>query len=394
MKLQDILNNPSLLDTVGETDEVSRDVMAIERPNDEVSLLAIDDRPKVIIKSQKDPTDDLVLLKRGEEAVLPEHCDGGYVVWCADTEETWYAPDKQCLDANFIYRDDLEIVPVEDEIQAQEFVMSKNKDLLPGVITRKTCYVLDNPGTESYEVYYDPSYPAQRYGKSTPQGTFVHQYKNRFYRDMAILALDESYTKSSVKAAKEFIKKQLKDNEAIIVSDGAAIENTIGHAFFYIDSSCLTKVSEATFPSDENQKVLISEVNGAYRALSMCAERKKKYITYYYDNTSILNVFKNRKTEYIEEIKRYKDLCATMTDKGYVINFVEIHPKTGENRAAENAALMYFHNTCDGMCREIIDVFSRDFTQRAMLGNRNGQSIKDIRPQQKKNYNNGGYRRY
>lgn len=369
------------------------------RPTEQVELLAVSKESKAHIKTQRDPTDDLLELKampteEAFELMLEAGGGVGYLVWCPITMQAWYAHNKLCLDQNFIYRDDLEILCIEGTTEAYTWLTERIGELNFGIITCKKCYILDNPGNETYEVYFDSNYPSIKYGKATPQGCFVHCYPNRFHRDMAILELDELYSNSSNKQAGKLTAKPFAPNEAIIVSDGAWMKDTCSFSFYYLDSKSVIHCTEGTIPSEPDQAVLISEINGAYNALKKCMERAKGVITYYYDNTSILNVFKNRKTEYIEEIKRYKDLLEKMFNLGYKINFVELHPKTGENRDTDNKALQFFHNRCDSACRDMADVFKKDYRAFTTNGSKDGKTLAQVHDESKpkpRNNNNRGY---
>ncbi len=377
------------------------------RPEEEVQLLAVSEESTAHAKSQRDPTEDLVEFKLfPDETAFAEmiESEGGYLIWCANTQQMWYALTKLCLNQNFIYRDDLEILEIADTVTAYAWLSERLKDVNFGIITCKKCYILDNPGNETYEVYYESNYPAIKYGKATPQGCFVHAYPNRFYRDMAILELDDLYANSSNKAAGKLTARPFAKNEAIIISDGAWMKDICSSSYYYLDDKSLVHYTEGTVPSEPDQAVLIAEINGAYLALKKCMEHAKGAITYYYDNTSILNVFKNHKTEYISEVKRYKDLLEKMYNMGYKINFVELHPKTGENRDTDNKALQFFHNRCDAACREMADICKKDYKAFTVNGSKDGKTLAAIheesKPKPKNNnrsYNNnrGGYgRRY
>lgn len=345
----------------------------IVRPSDEYQLEALlTDDTVVERRESADPTPDLRLLPKGSAIEVTDDMLNGYLVWCANTEETWFAPTVICLNQNFIYRYDLEILQVTDVKAASEWVHERNDKLMPGLVTRKTCYILDNPGIEKYEVYYDPYYPAQHYGKCSPQGTTVRQYKDRFHRDIAILDLDSKYAKASAKSASNMASKELSEDQAIIVSDGALIHRNASFAFYYMDCESVVKSAECMLPSSKEQGVIIAEINGAYRALSMCFNRRKTDITYYYDNTSIVSAITSKRTDSIPEVKRYKKLLDKMYQLGYKINFVEIHPKRGTTRDDENKALVYFHNSCDAECKTMADLFHRDYRGHAAEGNKYG----------------------
>ena len=375
----------------------------VARPTEEVDLLSVSKESIYAQRTQLDPTKDLITIDRVFNSLDEMTSSGciamnGYLVWCARTEETWFAPTKLCIDQNFIYREDLEIFTVDNLESAWQWHAERGNKVNYGVNHCKKCYILDNPGNETYEVYFDSNYPALRYGKSTPQGCVVHQYPNRFHRDMAILRLDELYSNSSNKRAGELTTRKFAPNEAIIISDGAWMREVCSFAYVYLDDRSVIQCVEGTMPTEPDQAVLIAEISGAYSALKRCVDNRKSVITYYYDNTSILNVFKNRKTEYIEEVKRYKDLLTRMDTLGYKVTFVELHPKTGEDRADDNKALTFFHNRCDSLCREMSDIVKKDYKAFA-VNNKPKDSkpaktvIEESKPKPKNN-NFKGYNRY
>ena len=366
--------------------EVKNDTasVTVERPSTQYTLEAILRDGFTVEHSTCDPTPDLITLQKGPDIKVPDNATSGYLVWCKDTEETWFAPTEQCLNQNFIYRDDLEIFAIPDWDSAQEWAYERNKNLMPGLITRKTCYILDNPSIEKYEVYYDPSYPSQQYGKCSPQGTTVRQYKDRFQRDMAIMELDMKYSKQSRKSAKAMISGEMGPDQAIIISDGAYIHGNSSCSYFYMDSQGIIKNSECVLPSVKEHGVIIAEINGARRALSLCMGRHKTDITYYYDNTAVVSLLTSKRMDAVSEVKSYKKLLEKMNSLGYKVNFVEIHPKRGETRDEENKALMFFHNACDAECRYISNLFVRDYKGYASTGNKEGTTYAGINQRKKK----------
>ena len=406
MNLKELIANAGFetsddVEEIADSKKLHRGNTVKARPEVEYELKSIYEEDFERKKTQKDPTDDLVFLPKGNiDAAVAQVSVGGFMVWCGNTQEMWFAPTKLCLDQNFIYRKDLEIIEVTSIDDAKIFYEDRSGYLLPGVITRKKCYILDNPAGECYEVYYESNYPSMKYGKATPSGMFVYNYENRFHRDMAIVELDELYSTASKKTAESLVAKKLKPNEAIVISDGAWLKETCSSACYYIDVDSMLNLVSGKIPSEPDQAVLISEITGATLALGICHAKGKRCITYYYDNTSIVNVFKNRKTEYIEEIKAYKELLETMDKEGYSVTFVELHPKTGEGDAVDNKALCFFHNNCDRECREIADIFKKDYKTVAMAGERNGRAYSDVKKEttnRGKNFNGrangkpGGY---
>lgn len=371
-----------------EREKKHRAKTVVERPNQEFKLATITVEDFERKKYQKDPTDDIVEIKRRgldyEDFVAEKFAEAGYAVWCKDTLQLWIAPTELSLNQNFIYRGDLEIYKYESVDDLWSVYNKTVRGVNPGVITRKKCYILDNPAGETYEVYYESSYPSLKYGKATPNGMFIHSYDNRFHRDMAIMELENTYSEASKKMASNMIAQEMGALDAIIVSDGGWMKDTCSSAFYYIDAAGIAKMSKANLPSEPEQAVLIAEINGAHAALSFCMAQGKKNIKYYYDNTSIINVFRNRKTEYIQEIKSYKELLEKMDKEGFNVQFIELHPKTGDNRDMNNAALMFFHNYCDKECRELADIFKKNYRFIANDGDESGTSYKQVKEQFKK----------
>lgn len=368
-----------------------RSKTALERPRQEVGLKRINSEDFERKKYQSDPTSDLVEVARGlntDQITALLEIEFYAMVWCDNTMQTWIAPTKLCMDQNFIYRDDLTIITDKDE--SIKFYSEHGAVANPGMAPRLTCYILDSPAEERYEVYYDPGYPSLKYGKATPNGMFIHKCRDRFHRDMKIMELDTLYEESSETRAAELTKKSMGTDEAIIISDGCFMKDVCASAYYYLDNTTLIKMAQGIIPTEPEQAVLISEISGAVSALQMCRLKGKKIITYYYDNTSILNVLRNRKTEYIAEIAEYKKLLQQLDEEGYEVTFVELHPKTGENREDTNKALMYFHNYCDKECQDMVRVFSKDYRSIAQSDSPKGKTYKDAKRDfgGKKNFNN------
>lgn len=368
-----------------------RSKTVIERPKTEFTLKSVTLEPFERKKYQSDPTDSLLEIEGGltEDSFATIFCayecakEGTAapyaLVWCANTMQTWVAVDKLCLDQNFIYREDLEIIKPDGIDAAWSFYKERGGAVNPGISTRKTCYILDSPADEHYEVYYDSNYPALKYGKTTPNGMFVHKCKDRFHRDMKIMELDKMYQEESQQRATKLTKKELSANEAIVVSDGCFMKNVCASSYYYLDATSLIKMTQGIIPTEPDQAVLISEIAGATSALQMCLLKHKKKITYYYDNTSILNVLRNRKTEYIEEIVEYKKLLETLDNAGYQVTFIELHPKTGEERDTTNKALMFFHNYCDKECQDMARVFGKDYRSIAIGDGSEGKTYQQVK---------------
>lgn len=106
-----------------------------------------------------------------------------------------------------------------------------------------------------------------------------------------------------------------------------------------------------------------SDINGAYWALKKCMERAKAEITYYL---------------------------------GYKINFVELHPKTGETRDTDNKALQFFHNRCDAACRDMADICRKDYKAFTTNGSKDGKTLAKLQEESKPKPKNprGNYNSY
>lgn len=378
--LEDVINSRVSEEEMG---TVKRTFGVKERPKGFVELKSL---TRDVVEEKRingKATADLIVLEQGVlsslELLYEVAGKSGYLIWCADTYEMWYAPTQLCLDSNFIYRDDLEIKPIGvNDAELLEWYNSKVEGHNYGIVTCKKCYILDNPACETYEVYYNSNYPSLHYGVATPKGCTVHSYANRFQRDIAILELDELYSNTSNKEAGKLITKPMAENEAIIISDGAWIKGTCACAYVYLDNKAVVKNVEGVVPTDTEQAILIGELLGAFNALMLCYVRKKTNITYYYDNTNVPLLFKNKKLSAIPEVVEYKKLLIMMHNEGYNVTFVEIHPKTGENKAEENKALMFFHYQCDFACREIADIFKKNYKAFATNGSKDGLTYNQL----------------
>lgn len=367
MLMSDVLHNGSVVTETEEQLSVG------------VTLKAIIDSAPVQEVAPAAPTKDLIKLAKGSDLEFPDNVRaGGYFIWCEDTKETWYAPDTKVLDDNFLFRGDLTIIEVTDVQRAKQEVLNHNEGLFPGEVTRKSCYVLDNPSIEKYEVFYDPAYVTQRYGTCSPKGTCVLRYKDRFARDADILKLDKKYTTTSALEANRVVSELLDRKQAIIVSDGAMANSNISSTFIYIDDSGVVKQSESRLPSDVTQGVIIAEIRGAYNALSLCYSRRKTNITYYYDNTAIVDILSNTKNNSIPEVRKYRELCAKMDAAGYSINFVDVHPKRGDH-TADNKAVLFLHNLCDSSCTDMLDLFNKNYAGHAVQSKADGKTYNSIK---------------
>lgn len=367
-----------------------------ERTPNLVELKAVSTESVRHTKSKKGPTDQLIEVGPALTE-LPTGIGIGYYIRCEDTGQTWYAPDEETLNANFIFREDLQIELVEDSAAFMALYSKAGALDQLGVYKSKVCRILDNPAAELYEVYYDSAYPMIKYGKATPQGTSIHKYPDRFHRDFAIIELDELYANSSIKLARELTKHSLDADSAIIITDGAYLKNMQASATYYLDNLVVHHSVEGRAPEDDTQAVLLSEINAALMALTMCYVKKKHSISYFYDNTSIINVFRNRKLDYLETVKDYKALIARMDREGFSINFYELHPKSDADKDNLNKALVFFHNRCDAACTDMADVCKKDYANHIQKGPATSTYSKDVKKTipSKNNYNNknNSYRR-
>lgn len=321
---------------------------AVEKAN---ALLVDQDESVKRMKYQKDPTSDLI-------EVFKDRCPkftkaGAYYVFCEDTEQAWYCPTQDCLDSNFVYRDDLTIYKLDskDDLQAAygETIEKVNRNY----ITKKTCFILNNPAAMTYEVYYEPTYPAVKYGKQTPSGMCTLRYKNRFHRDLDIMRLDELYASMSCKKAGD-TKKQLDDDEAIIISEGCCIADLCAEVFYYIDKTSVVKITEGCACVGEEQLKIL----GAINVLSFCQLRGKKKITYVCNSNDVtLNVFKNNEAERSNEVKAYKKLCNEMVEKEYTIKFAELQLEDNEDADEQDRAFKLFKGYCEKECQDMVNIF-------------------------------------
>ena len=380
------VSDSELITQQKECDDRKKNNKCLERPDAEYVLKSISLEQEESTKSQKDPTSDLIEVSVGLSQMelqdrYPKALQSGYLVWCENTKQMWHAPTKLCLDKNFIYRKDLTIFEVHDAFEAAEFYSMAASAFDPEVVTRKSCYILNNPAAETYEVYYESSYPTEVYGKATPNGMNITKYENRFHRDMAIMQLDKMYSTNSAKRIGKLLNKPMESDEAIIISDGCLIRNVCACSCYYIDDSTLSKFTQALTPSSKEQGVLIAEIKGATNALLLCKLNGKKRITYYYDNTSILNIFRNKRMEYVSEISAYKKLLEEMHREGSSITFIELHPKNQPEGTEINKALAFFHNNCDKECRDMANIYVRDYKDIALSNEGQGKTYRDTRRQ-------------
>lgn len=343
------------------------------------------------------PTAELQTVCKGldPELALSFLChefDGteAFFVYCEKSEDVWIAPNNNCLNENFLYRGDLIIWPCRSE---REFIACYRKlniqELSPTKDVRKSCYVLDNPVNESYIPYYTPSYPALRYGKSTPDGMYIHKFKDRFERDAFIKLLDKSYSDSSCKEAKEYAKQSMGQDEAIIVSDGCYMNGCCAASCWYMDAETVFHLTQGLSASNELRASTIAEVVGAYNALCLCQAKGKRKITYYYDNKSIVYSLFSKRVQTSEEISKFVNLVKQLDSEDYIVNFVELHPKNSESRKNTNAALMYLHNRCDRDCRDMVGIFSGKYRANATKDTKKGRTYRQLESASKRGRGRG-----
>lgn len=404
-RLIELLSSTIDEDVLKEIEKEAKKDKKLVRPENRVELNALNEDIIISEKTEKDKTKDLVELECGlsrdefwDIFTNNHECRNSNsmcYIYDKNTTYGYVAPSEECLNKNFIYRGDVEIYHCATLEDVWNCYSDTSGKYAKGYIPRFACYILDNPGIEKYEVYYDSNYPKMTYGLATPKGCMIYKYPNRFHRDMAILGLDKLYSQASKIRAREFTKMELKNNEAIIVSDGAYLRNACACALFCITNDQIMKVSSGFLASDETQSVLCAEISGAFDAIKIAVDlHHKTSIKYYYDNTSILNVFKNRKTEYLPEVKTYKDYLMSLKNRGIEIEFIELHPKTGDDRQLDNKALTFFHNACDTECRELADIFSKRYDTLAIACNKKGVGLDKVnQPKPVNKSKNMGYKK-
>ena len=297
-RLIDLLASTVDHKTVEEIVDIQSKQESLKKPEELIELQAVYEECEAYQKTEKDKTDDLIELETGLDLDSlrdiigykdDENCDW-YLVFDTNTKYSYLAKDLVCLNKNFVYRGDVEIITCKSISEVVERYMETSGKYTHGCMPRFGCYILDNPSIEKYEVYYDSNYPKMQYGLATPKGCAIHKYKDRFHRDMAILELDILYSQASKIRAREFTKMELKPNEAIIVSDGAYLKNACLCAIFYIAADQIMKLSVGFLASDETQSskelsCILSNIN--YRV-----NTKKDIAGYYiYSDTETYSEF-------------------------------------------------------------------------------------------------------
>ena len=365
--------------------------ITIEKPTKAVQLLAAhEDEAEVKKYVLDDKTDDLVTLPYGKTKdcfeVLNKVIGPGFIVYDIYSKETWYAPDIICLNKNFVFREDVRIVQVENKQEAVDTWLTFNEDIAPSRLYSRFKYILDDPTAGIYWPFSSPDYVPKHYGKPILQGTVIHKCKNRFQRDSLILMLEQKYTSESEKDVREIGKTELSDDEAIIVSDGSSKESTVSYCYYYMDNKSILRQSGCcTLANDVKCTSSVAEIIGALNAIKQCVAQGKHIIKYYFDNSVIINVFKSHKLDNIAEIREYKDYLNQLNAVGYEILFCDLHPKTDKQKYKLNKALTYIHNSCDSECIAIAKMHYRNYAKKAMVDESKGNSLSRIvKPQQPK----------
>lgn len=383
MTLKDVMSN----EVVEDLNQPS--LKKLKRPSEVLDLKSIRSEFIEISKQDYNATPELIEVNIScsdpvQKTETQVYGDGSFLIQDINTKQVWIAPNELVLNNNFIYREDIDIFKIsnEDEFRKTLQVMLEAHPF--GVKPSRVCYILDNPVLECITPYYNSASVLQMYGVSTPRGCFIHKYPNRFIRDMAILKMNKKYTTASKRNLK-LLSKDLKPNQAIIVSDGAFLKNISANSMFYIDDKSIISMQEATIPSIPEQSVLISEIKGAINALSMCVAKNKRDIIYYYDNTSIVNCFNNKKLEYIDEVRDFKELIRALASSNFNVYFKEVHPKNiqddEENDGellAERKGIKYFHNLCDDRCTEAAQIFNRGYKELISTNVEKGLTLADL----------------
>lgn len=361
----------------------------LKRPDNEVDLENNLSEFDGIVKSELPATDELNEIKVSLSDPLQTdlssyELDRGYLIRDINTCQIFVVPSKKALNNNFIYRDDLDIREFSNKEEFREIAQGYLELHPVGALNSRVQYILDEPAIEKYTPYYNHQLVIDKYGVTTPRGCFIRKYKDRFERDIALLKMDSKYKELSKSKAGEVVK-ELKSNQAIIVSDGAYIKNCIASSVLYMDNLNIISLASCGLPSIEDQSVLIAEIVGATNALKLAIQNNKKKITYFYDNTSIINCFNNRKLEYIDEVKAFKELIIDMHAKKYDVTFLEIHPKTLQEDEADNARLLdtrktvkYIHNFCDSVCTGVVNIYVKGYREKIIVNSEKTIKLQDL----------------
>ena len=351
---------------------------SIQRPTYEVKLNAVVAEETAVTRYTAGTTDALVSIPGGlqhDDFAKFSFPQEGYLIYCNNTREAWCVPSRDSLDANFIYRADLQIIEYAGMDALESAYKSVKMDTVnPKIIPKRACYILDNPITETYEVYYDSKYPLIKYGYATPKGMIVTKFSDRFDRDLRILELDTLYSTQSLLAARNMLKSQANSQEAIIISDGSFMHNSCASSFWYLSAEEVVHTTTGYTPSDFTQAVVISEIRGAIAALKLCMSNHKKRIRYYYDNVTVYRALDGTKLKDLPELVEYRALVNGMLAKGFDIRYIELHPKVSEEKIEENKALMFFHNLCDRDCKDMTQIVSERYVAVARSDKKPGVS--------------------
>lgn len=295
-----------------------------------------------------------------------------YVVACEYTHDIWYVTESE-LNQCFIYREDLHVIHV---MNADEFIQAYTKSGAskwdPNTHVRKSCYVLDNPICGSYDVYYNSNYPLEIYGSSTPKGTYIHKFPDRFARDNFIKELDKKYSTSSETAAIDYVGKDIPRDTAIVVSDGCYSDNCTASSVWYLDTENTIHITSSKSASKNSRAVIRAEISGMLDGIHQAKFRNKECVTCYYDNIAITKILRDPKWNDVTEVRALRKI---ISESGITLKFVELHPKKEKAGSTNEAALMFLHNLCDKDCHEIVHIATKKYRSIAAACTKSGRVI-------------------
>lgn len=358
---------------------MSNQIRVLKRPSQAAlwNSLSIYNPPKV-----EPPEKGIIKLATGKRSfneLKDTYPNSGFLVMCEWSMDCWLAATPEILNSNFIYQDDLCIREYNSMDQLQEIwdksVFSEVND---GTRYSKKCYILDHKVTESYECYYDPSYPMIQYGAATPLGMNVLKFPNRFVRDEYILQLNDRYQRISLSSLNKLSHDSIPYDTAIVISDGSYNNGSCASSFWYIDSKTISQHTGGFVPTSVSSGALIAEVNGVREALFYAMFKRKTNIICYFDNLGIVNLLSTKKHDTIREVRDYKQYLEYLDSKGVSIEFRDIHPKTGDYEDL-NKALGYLHSRCDRSCTDMTLLNTERYVQVACTDNHKGKSYKQFK---------------
>lgn len=399
--LGDLIKNAVNIEDLPEGNDVVEPVL--ERPSKEVDLASMLSDYLGVKRTKWGITEDLIVVDINlsdpvDKTEVPEYKGFEYLIQDKNTHLIYIAPTERVLNNNFIYREDLDIVRLESKDDYENIIGDMLSEYPRGKKCRTACYILESTVLESYTPYYNHEAVIQKFGVTTPKGYTIRRYVDRFERDRGILELEQKYSSTSFKEAGKLLKLNLSPNEAVIISDGSNVKNVISCSVCYIDNSSFINLTECTLPSNPSQAVLLSEIKGATNALNMCLAKGKTKVTYYYDNTSIVNCFNNKRLGGVSEVKAFKELVVSLMSKGYDINLLEIHPKTQQadeevnnKLAEERKGLKYLHSFCDGMCTKVSQLYLDGYKDKILINNENALNAKALAYKASKKPNSSTY---